>query len=189
LLGYSRLDYDSRRYVTEMDQFARGDRGGYQVFGAVISGYDYRLPDLLISPYGRLQLSRTRLDSYTESSADAYDLAFASQVLNDVTGALGVRTQYALPLTWSVLRWQSRFEYTQAFSDPGRARLGYADSGNDTWSADVYGDSQENLVLGMGLDFLLPHNITPGIAYQGTLGLDEARSRSQMIMIRVNIGF
>lgn len=189
LLGYSRLDYDSRRYVTEMDQFARGDRGGYQVFGALTSGYDYRLPDLLISPYGRLQLSRTRLDSYRESSADAYDLAFASQVLNDVTGALGVRTQYALPLTWSVLRWQSRFEYTQAFSDPGRARLGYADSGNDTWSADVYGDSQENLLLGMGLDFLLPHNITPGIAYQGTLGLDEARSRSQMIMIRVNIGF
>ncbi|PKE29589.1 autotransporter domain-containing protein [Rahnella sp. AA] len=189
LLGYSRLDYDSRRYVTEMDHFARGDRGGYQVFGAVTTGYDYRLPDLLISPYGRLQLSRTHLNSYTESNADAYDLAFASQVLNDVTGAVGIRTQYALPLTWSMLRWQSRIEYAHAFSDQGRARLGYADSGNDSWSADVSGDSQENIVLGMGLDFLLPHNITPGIAYQGTLGLDDARSRSQMIMIRVNIGF
>jgi len=189
LLGYSRLDYDSRRYVTEMDHYARGDRGGHQVFGAVTTGYDYRLPDLLISPYGRLQLSRTRLNSYTESNADAYDLAFASQVLNDVTGAVGIRTQYALPLTWSMLRWQSRVEYTHAFSHQGRARLGYADSGNDSWSADVFGDSQENIVLGMGLDFLLPHNITPGIAYQGTLGLDDARSRSQMIMVRVNIGF
>ncbi|PBI77762.1 hypothetical protein A9993_23110 [Rahnella victoriana] len=189
LLGYSRLDYDSRRYVTEMDHFARGDRGGNQVFGAVTSGYDYRLPALLVSPYGRLQLSRTRLDSYTESNAGGYDLAYASQTLNDVTGALGVRTQYALPLTWSTLRWQSRVEYTQAFSDRGRARLGYADAGNDSFSADVYGDSQENLVFGLGLDFLLPHDMTPGIAYQGTLGLDEERSRSQMIMLRMNIGF
>lgn len=76
-----------------------------------------------------------------------------------------------------------------AFSDQGRARVGYADVGNDSWTMDLTSESRENLVLGMGLDFLLPHAITPGIAYQGTLGLDGAGSRSQMIMIRVNIGF
>ncbi|WP_277976369.1 hypothetical protein [Pantoea endophytica] len=54
---------------------------------------------------------------------------------------------------------------------------------------DLTSESRENLVLGMGLDFLLPHAITPGNAYQGTLGLDGAGSRSQMIMIRVYIVF
>ena len=39
------------------------------------------------------------------------------------------------------------------------------------------------------MDFLLPHSITPGIAYQATLGLDAQRKREQMVMVRVNIGF
>lgn len=189
LLGYSRLDYDGRRYVGDTEGMARSSRGGYQMFGAVTSGYDYRLAALLISPYARAQLSRTWLDAYTEQNAGIYNLAFAAQTLSQFTGTAGLRTQYAVPLTWSTLRWQSRLEYAQTFSDQGRARVGYADVGNDSWTMDLTSESRENLVLGMGLDFLLPHAITPGIAYQGTLGLDGAGSRSQMIMIRVNIGF
>lgn len=34
----------------------------------------------------------------------------------------------------------------------------------------LYAQSRKLLSLGVGMDFLLPHHITPGIAYQGTLG-------------------
>ncbi|EGT5700642.1 autotransporter outer membrane beta-barrel domain-containing protein, partial [Cronobacter dublinensis subsp. dublinensis] len=62
LLGYSRLDFDSKRDVSETDAVARGSRGGRQFFGALASGYEFRTPQSLVSPYGRVQVSQTRLE-------------------------------------------------------------------------------------------------------------------------------
>ncbi|WP_105638313.1 autotransporter domain-containing protein [Cronobacter dublinensis] len=189
LLGYSRLDFDSKRDVSETDAVARGSRGGRQFFGALASGYEFRSPQSLVSPYGRVQVSQTRLEGYTESDAGMYNLAFAPQRFSQVTGSAGLRAERRLPVTWGAVRLQSRVEYSRLMNDTGSARVGYADVGNDTWRMSLYEQNRQSLSLGAGLDVQLPNGVTPGIAYQGTLGLDDRGSRAQTIMARMNVAF
>ncbi|EOI3504661.1 autotransporter domain-containing protein [Cronobacter dublinensis] len=189
LLGYSRLDFDSKRDVSETDAVARGSRGGRQFFGALASGYEFRSPQSLVSPYGRVQVSQTRLEGYTESDAGIYNLAFAPQRFSQVTGSAGLRAERRVPVTWGAVRLQSRVEYSRLMNDTGSARVGYADVGNDTWRMSLYEQNRQSLSLGAGLDVQLPNGVTPGIAYQGTLGLDDRGSRAQTIMARMNVAF
>ena len=189
LLGYSRLDFDSKRDVSETDAVARGSRGGRQFFGALASGYEFRSPQSLVSPYGRVQVSQTRLEGYTESDAGMYNLAFAPQRFSQVTGSAGLRAERRVPVTWGAVRLQSRVEYSRLINDTGSARVGYADVGNDTWRMSLYEQNRQSLSLGAGLDVQLPNGVTPGIAYQGTLGLDDRGSRAQTIMARMNVAF
>lgn len=189
LLGYSSLEFDSKRYVSESDAFARGSRAGRQFFSSLTSGYEFRTASSLISPYARIQYYRTWLDGYAESDAGAFNLAYAPQTIAQVVTGAGLRGEHSVPTRWGFVKLQSRIEYARLTNDNGKARVGYADVGNDTWSMSLYQQSTQTLALGLGIDFLLPHDITPGIAYQGTLGLDEQQTRSQMIMVRVNIGF
>ncbi|EOV9593897.1 autotransporter outer membrane beta-barrel domain-containing protein [Cronobacter sakazakii] len=189
LLGYSRLDFDSKRHVSETDVYARGSRAGSQVFGALTSGYEFRLPQSLVSPYGRVQISKTHLESYSESDAGMYNLAFAPQRFSQVTGSAGLRAEHRVPVSWGDIRLQSRVEYSRLMNDTGSARVGYADTGNDTWRMSLYEQNRQTLALGVGLDMALPNGVTPGLAYQGTLGLDDRGSRAQTIMARMNVAF
>ncbi|ALB57031.1 autotransporter domain-containing protein (plasmid) [Cronobacter universalis] len=189
LLGYSRLDFDSKRHVSETDAYARGSRAGSQVFGALTSGYEFRLPQSLVSPYGRVQVSQTHLERYTESDAGMYNLAFAPQRFSQLTGSAGLRAEHRVPVSWGDIRLQSRVEYSRLMNDTGSARVGYADTGNDTWRMSLYEQNRQTLALGVGLDVQLPNGVTPGLAYQGTLGLDDRGSRAQTIMARMNVAF
>lgn len=189
LLGHGLMDFDSRRAVTGTDTVARGSRSGRQLFTSLTSGYEFRSPDSLISPYARLQYDRTWLDGFSETGAGAFSLAYAPQTISQVVTGAGLRGEHSVPLRWGMLRLLGRLEYAQLLSDSGSARVGYADVGNDTWRVPLYEQSRQTMTVGTGVDILLPHNITPGIAYQGTLGMDAQRTRDQMIMLRVNIGF
>ena len=189
LLGYSRLDFDSKRHVSETNVFARGSRSGRQVFSSLTSGYEFRTPASLISPYARVQYYRTWLDGYAESDANAFNLAFTPQTFSQVMTSAGLRGAHSVPTTWGFMKLQGRLEYSQLVNDSGSARVGYADISDDTWSMSLYEQSKQTLALGFGVDFLLPHDITPGLAWQETIGLDEQETRSRMIMIRMNIGF
>lgn len=189
LLGHGTLNFDSRRAVTDSDAVARGSRSGRQVFTSLTSGYEFRSADSLVSPYARLQYTRTWLDGFSETGAGAFSLAYAPQTVAQVVTAAGLRGEHTVPARWGVLRLLGRIEYSQTLSDSGTARVGYADTADDTWRVALTEASRQAMTVGTGIDFLLPYGITPGIAYQGTLGLDAQRMREQMVMIRVNIGF
>ena len=189
LLGYNSLTFDSKRYVSESDAVARGNRSGHQVFTSLTTGYEFRTPLSLLSPYARIQYYRTWLDGYSESNAGVFNLAYASQEIAQGVTTAGLRGEHNVLASWGVIKLHSRLEYSQLINDNGSARVGYADVANDTWRIPLYQQSRNSLALGAGFDFLLPHDITPGIAYQGTLGLDQQKTRSQVIMLRVNIGF
>ncbi|MGK3141905.1 autotransporter domain-containing protein [Pantoea sp. C2G6] len=189
LLGHGLMNFDSRRSVSDSGGVARGSRSGRQVFSALTSGYEFRSPDTLISPYGRLQYYRTWFDGYSETHAGAFSLAYAPQAFSQVITSAGLRGEHTVPARWGALRLQSRLEYSQMLSDSGEARVGYADTGNDTWRIPLTEQSRQSVTIGTGIDFMLPNSITPGIAYQATLGLDAARTQDQMVLIRLNIGF
>ena len=126
LLGYNRLDLDSRRFVTGPGGFAEGQRAGQQIFGSLAAAYDYRQQGVLISPYGRVEASWTRLDDFTETGAEGFNLAYGQQDMSTVAGVLGLRTEYAMPMDWGLFTPRLRVEYTHDFEGASRASLSYA---------------------------------------------------------------
>ncbi|MGY4495458.1 autotransporter domain-containing protein [Pseudomonas sp. TE3610] len=188
LLGYSRLSFDSDRYVSEAARYAKGTRDGDQLFASLSSGYDMKGGHWLVSPYGRLDASTTWLRGFDESDAGAYNLAYAQQRLSLLSSVAGVRGQYGIPLGWAYLNLRSRLEYSHTFNAASTARLGYVDVGDSTYSVTTEGFGDNTLSAMLGVDFLWASGLSTGIGYQGTRALGEA-SQSNGVSVRVAYRF
>ncbi|WP_141383728.1 autotransporter outer membrane beta-barrel domain-containing protein, partial [Nitrobacter winogradskyi] len=173
LLGYSALDFDSRRFVTPSSGMATGGRSGNQVFGSIIGGYEYKSSRALVSPYGRIESAWTQLNAFTESGAAAYDLAFGKQTLSMLAGVLGMRAEYAFLRDWGVVKARGRLEYTHDFTGSSLASMGYADLRNGlpyTLGVNVF--TRDYIAVGLGFDTPVGNGATLGFDYTTALGLD-----------------
>ncbi|WP_416193271.1 IPT/TIG domain-containing protein [Nitrobacter sp. TKz-YC01] len=173
LLGYSALDFDSRRFVTPTSGMATGGRSGNQVFGSIIGGYEYKSSRALVSPYGRIESAWTQLNAFTESGAAAYDLAFGKQTLSMLAGVLGMRAEYVFLRDWGVVKARGRLEYTHDFTGSSLASMGYADLRNGlpyTLGVNVF--TRDYIAVGLGFDTPVGNGATLGFDYTTALGLD-----------------
>ncbi|HEY1611967.1 MAG TPA: autotransporter outer membrane beta-barrel domain-containing protein, partial [Paraburkholderia sp.] len=174
LLGLSRLDFDSDRFVTTTGATATGSRGGSQFFGSLSSGYEFRQNGWLVSPYGRFQASWNRLDDFTESGAGAYNLSYGSQSLSMLSTVAGLRGEYAIPTSWGTLSTRGRVEYTHDFAGSSRAVLGYADTGTLPYGIDVLGLSQNSMSVEFGVEAQFKHGVSLSFAYEGSFGFEDS---------------
>ena len=172
LLGVSRLDFDSTRFVTTTGDFADGKRDGTQVFGSLSAGYEHRDDNFLFSPYGRIEAAFTHLDSFTETGAGPYSLAFGSQNFDMLAGVVGLRAEYAIPMDWGVLNTRGRLEYTHDFAGSSQASIGYADLGTMPYTLDLDSYMRDYLTVGLGVDAKLDNDMTLSFDYQTAFGFD-----------------
>lgn len=188
LLGYSRLQFDSERFVTDSGGYANGSRDGDQLFASLSSGYELKSQNWLVSPYGRLDTSTTWLHGYQESNADANNLDYAQQRFSLVSGVAGLRGQYGIALSWAYLTLRSRLEFSHTFNSESSARLGYADVGNSTYTITTEGFGDDTLAASLGMDLLWASGLSTGIGYQGTRALGQ-QSRSDALSLRAAYRF
>ena len=188
LLGYSRMSFDSDRYITAANRYSRGTRDGDQLFGSVSTGYEVRGEQWLVSPYGRIDTSTTWLRAYRESGAGEQDLQYDDQRLSLLSAVTGLRAQQGIPLGWSYMNLRSRLEYSHTFNADGTSRLGYVDAGDYAYSARTEGFGQDTVSISLGIDFLWASGLTTGIGYQGTRALGED-SRSDSLSVRAAYRF
>lgn len=186
LAGYGILRFDSQRYVTATGDFAKGSRQGKQFFASLSTGYEYRNQGLLASPYARLEGSRSTLRSFTETGAGMWNLTYGEQTVNTVSGALGMRFGYDIPIRKGTITPRGRFEYIRDFSGSSRARLGYADLGTMPYAVDVAGASRHRLALELGLDVQLGAGTAIGFDYRTAFGTHhDRRDHSFGLKLRV----
>jgi uncharacterized protein YhjY with autotransporter beta-barrel domain len=188
LLGYSSLSFDSRRYVTDNGGYAKGSRDGDQYFASLSSGYEFRDTAWRLAPYARMDVSSTKLDGFRETGSGSFDLAYADQRLNVLSGVGGLRGQYGIPLAQAAMTVRGRVEYSHTFSGDSTARVGYADISDSTYSISTIGQSENTMTLALGVDFALKSGVTTGLTYQGSYGMGDD-SRSNALMIRVGTHF
>ncbi|WP_455296992.1 autotransporter domain-containing protein [Brucella pituitosa] len=172
LLGVSRLDFDSTRYVTTTADFASGSRDGTQIFGSLSAGYEHREDGLLVSPYSRIDAAFTRLDGFAESGAGSYSLAYGSQSFDMLAGVIGLRGEYAIPMDWGALNTRGRLEYTHDFTGWSQASMGYADLGTLPYTLDLDSYMRDYLTVGLGVDAKLDNDVTLGFDYRTAFNFD-----------------
>ncbi|WP_373377784.1 putative Ig domain-containing protein [Cupriavidus nantongensis] len=170
--GYGSLSFDSRRWVGDESAFAYGKRDGHQVFASLSAGYEYRREAWLVSPYGRLSVSDSTLDPFTETGAGFSALKYFGQTVTTVSGTLGLRTEYATSTRWGLFLPFARLEYQHDFSGQSAAGLAYADLAGTgpayTVVSAPYG--RDRLQLGLG-GKLRTRSMTFGLDYNVMVGM------------------
>jgi uncharacterized protein YhjY with autotransporter beta-barrel domain len=187
VLGYGRLNFDSTRYITDGGGFATGVRHGDQVFGAIVSGIEFRGKDWMWSPYGRLEMTSATLDQYTEKAAGTNALTYFQQTARSTSGALGVRMegQYAGRIgTWMP---RGRLEFRHQFHGADNASLAYADLAyaGPAYTVRTTNMDSGNWNAGIGMRLLLRRGLMFAIDYSSNLDVGNGRSQSIMFGIEV----
>jgi uncharacterized protein with beta-barrel porin domain len=100
----------------------------------------------------------------------------------------GLRGEYGIPASWAAIKLRGRIEYSHALTGTSTARLGYADTDDNSYAVTVLGLSENQLTTAVGVDFLLPYGLTTGLTYQGTFGMSD-HTRNHEILVRVSVKF
>ncbi|WP_225214312.1 putative Ig domain-containing protein [Comamonas avium] len=137
VLGYSRMSFDTRRWVADAGEFAQGERDGSQWFAALSAGYEWRTEHWMLSPYGRLQFARSSLDAYTETGAGWHALRFEKQSITNTSASLGLRGEISHDTRWGTLLPFGRLELQHDFDHQSNMRLGYADLAGSSQSYSI----------------------------------------------------
>lgn len=151
VLGYSRLRFDSRRWVADAGEFAEGERNGSQWFASVSAGYEWRTQQMMLSPYGRLQWARSNLDAYTETGAGWHALQFGEQRITSSSASLGLRGETSHDTRWGQLLPFGRLELQHDFDSQSDVRIAYADlSGGQGYAISSNPIGRNRVQIGFG---------------------------------------
>ncbi|HYE89864.1 MAG TPA: autotransporter domain-containing protein, partial [Terriglobales bacterium] len=187
LVGLGRLDFESSRYVASMDDFARGDRRGTQLFASVATGLERRFFDdaLLVSPYARLDLTRDRLDAVTESGAEPYALRYGETRLDNSRVAGGLRIESRHTTEDGYVAPRARIEYRRDLEGTKSTRVGFADLfGEPEYTITPSGVSRNSLLFGIGADLVYRGGLRIGLDYSATR--QDGLSNNQMVRLLVS---
>ncbi|MBA8821446.1 uncharacterized protein YhjY with autotransporter beta-barrel domain [Ochrobactrum sp. P6BSIII] len=178
LVGGSILDFDSTRFITADGSLTDGKRDGHQLFGSLTAAYEFRQETWLVSPYGRMEMSRSWLDAYSEGGDSIYRLTYGDQTVDTVTGVVGLRANYSIDYTWGRLTPGVRAEYAHDFQGSSRAAMGYSALGGLPYALDIEGESSDSGNVGLSLDFNFENAWATGIEYRTGFGGSGARDHA-----------
>ena len=189
LIGYQKMSFDSRRYVTDNGNTVTGSRDGKQLFASISVGYEHRTHDgMLISPYGRFDFARATLDSYTEHGDDTYALHYDRQTVKTSTGVLGLRAQWMAKRDYGVWMPQLRVEFRHDFQGASVAAMRYADLlGGPLYQAVLGSTSRNHTLVGAGVMLQTLKGLSVRFEYQNLL--DNATKDNQSIQLGVEKKF
>lgn len=191
LVGASTLDFQSLRFVTVTGDYATGQRSGSQIFAALTAGYEHQDDNWLISPYGRIEASRSWLDGFTEQGGGLFGLTYGDHQINNVSGVLGLRANYRFETEMGIVRPGVRAEYTHDFAGSSRATVSYSDLDSPPFGIETEQNIRDHLSVGLSLDWQISNDVNLGFDYQTSFGgsdLDQVRDQAWRALLGMRRG-
>lgn len=186
VLATGSLDFDSRRWSSDAGAFAQGKRDGDQWFGSLAMGYEHRNAGMTLTGYGRIEASRSTLDSYRESGAGLYDLVYREQTVRNSAVALGLEGAYLSSNPDARVRPFWSIEYRQALDDKGDAYLNYVVGPRaQDYQLRMQSYNDHALSIAAGMDVRLQQ----GWFMSLLLGHEQTRGSSRATSIGLRLGY
>ncbi|WP_235580184.1 putative Ig domain-containing protein [Rhodanobacter sp. Soil772] len=184
LVGYQWLQFDARRFVTDNGNTVRGSRDGKQWFASFSVGYRHQADDMLLTPYGRLDLARATLDGYTETGDAVFALNYRSQTVKTSTGTVGLLAQWTVKRDYGVWAPQLRAEFGHDMQGSSQATMRYADlPSGPLYQATLARQSRNHTLLGAGIALQTLKGWSLRAEYQNQL--DNTSRDNQSILLSV----
>lgn len=186
--GYQWLDFDLRRYVTTTGALINSNRSGRQWFVTGTAGADIETGNWMITPYVRIDLTRGRLNGYTENSGTLFDLTFLDQDVDFTSLGLGTRVNYEHRFRGGTLLPRLRLEYLYDAERNGEAQVAYRDLTSGPFSSiSLAGLARQQLMLGLGSELLLGEAFKFEVEYLNRIA--SGSGSDQAIQMGVSIKF
>jgi outer membrane autotransporter protein len=188
VIGYQWLQFDARRYVTDNGNTVHGSRDGKQLFGSFSVGYQHQTDDMLLTPYGRLDIARASLDGYTETGDAIFALDYQRQTVKTSTATLGILAQWTAKRDYGTWAPQLRAEFGHDMQGSSQATMRYADLINGPlYQATLMNQSRNHTMLGAGVALQTLKGWLLRLEYQNYL--DNTSKDNQSILLGVEKKF
>jgi uncharacterized protein YhjY with autotransporter beta-barrel domain len=188
LVGYQWLSFDARRYVTDNGNTVHGSRDGKQWFASFSMGYQHQTDDMMLTPYGRLDIARANLEGYTETGDSIYSLKYQGQDVNTSTATVGVLAQWTAKRDYGTWAPQLRAEFGHDLQGSSQATMRYADLLNGpSYQATLQSQSRNHTMLGAGVALQTLHGWMLRFEYQNYL--DNTSRDNQSILFGIEKKF
>ncbi|WP_233840197.1 autotransporter domain-containing protein [Dyella sp. 2HG41-7] len=158
VLGGGGLSFSSRRFDDNNGTYLMGHRNGDQWYASLTGGYEYKWGSWLLSPYGRLEWSLSRLNSYSETGDVIDALTYGNQLVRTSQTILGVRASGQIQESFGTLIPHVRFEFGHDFQGTGNTSLSYAfipSAGSWSVITNPYSANGNSAQIGFGSDLQL----------------------------------
>jgi outer membrane autotransporter protein len=184
LVGYQWLQFDARRFVTDNGNTVRGSRDGKQWFASFSVGYRHQADDMMLTPYGRLDVARATLDGYTETGDTVFALSYQGQTVKTSTGTVGLLAQWTVKRDYGVWAPQLRAEFGHDLQGSSQATMHYADLlSGPLYQATLARQSRNHTLLGAGIALQTLKGWSLRVEYQNQL--DNTSRDNQSILLGV----
>jgi uncharacterized protein YhjY with autotransporter beta-barrel domain len=151
LAGYQWLQFDARRFVTDNGNTVHGSRDGKQWFASLSVGYQHQAKDMMLTPYGRLDVARAALDGYTETGDAVFALRYEGQTVKTSTANLGLLAQWSVKREYGMWTPQLRAEFGHDMQGASVATMRYADLlTGPLYQATLSRQSRNHTIVGAG---------------------------------------
>lgn len=129
-VSHTRVDFDTRRNIViasvtatpGINTSATGSTDGTQTAITIGGGYDFRISNVNVTPYGRLGYLRLKVDGFTENEPNAgLGLDVNSQSISSVQSALGVRVSTPVSTNFGVVTPYAMAEWNHEFRNNSRS--------------------------------------------------------------------
>ena len=196
VLNYAANDYDQTRNIdyyvgsTHIQKTAHGSTGGKLLALSVGGGYEFTARNGASSEVSlRLHRIASTIDGYSETGADALNLALRDQYIQVFSSSLGTRGSWPLSLKWGVLIPQLDLSWEHELNDGAHKIKGsFVNDPFTTPFAFKTDDPDRNYFqLGLGASAIIPGGKTAFLQYQTTLGREHYRDYNVALGARVEL--
>ena len=187
VIGIGHLDFDTVR--TDGSDTLSGARKANQIFlsTALRRGNNINHSNWVISPYTKLSLAHTRLNSFSESGGITA-LTFNKQSINDAKIRIGIDTNALIAIDSGTIKPFGKIEYNASASDTSAAMHYNSESTNYTSDLDK---TNRNWRLEYGADFITKDGWSSSASYmkEQSVGSGETSQYSDSFRFNVGVGF
>lgn len=191
-LAYASLDFDSRRNIVVaapigFNTAAKGSTDGDQWSASVGAGYNMSHGDITVTPYGRLDYLRLKVDGFTESEpAAGLGLDIGDQTTKSLQTAIGARVSKAISTTSGVLTPYATLEWNHEYQNDRRTLVAKytADPFNTFFAIPTEDPDRNFFTLGLGVVAVYPNGLSAFANVDAVLGLEKTDSYAFTIGLR-----
>ena len=158
VIGASHLNTDLVRKNSGDTDTNNGERDGKQIYGSIKFGREFEHNEFNVIPTGRINISHTRLEGFTESGTEA--LRYDDQDINSLMGTLGVMIDRDYILETSILKPRVNFEYSKDVASNSKAHSYYVSDSSKTYAYKANENTQDIFKGGLGFDFTNQQGLT-----------------------------
>jgi len=151
VIGASHLNTDLVRKNSGETDKNNGERDGKQIYGSIKFGREFEHNEFNVTPTGRINISHTRLEGFTESGTEA--LRYDDQDINSLMGSLGVMIDRDYISETSILKPRVNFEYSKDVASNSKAHSYYVSDSSKTYAYKANENTQDIFKAGLGFDF------------------------------------